>query len=122
MSRMATSMRSGSSGGSESVTRTYSKKSYGWWMSRRGIRLSSDNTVLRLADDVVDDLLQIVRLFVDFQLPVRAGAAGDDRPRVVDRLAGAELVDHVVDEGQQLFQQLGVGHLFPPAVVDQLSL
>jgi len=36
-------------------------------MSRRGIRLSSDNTVLRLADDVVDDGFEIVRLFEENQ-------------------------------------------------------
>src|SRR5438128_2556309 len=149
MSRMATSMRSGSAGGTEPSTRTYSKKWFidhpilsagglkGWerrispctelptahrrrsYNRSRGpcpIRqcavcasgglssartrsgLASDDAVLGLGDDEVDHVAQVAAPFECRELPVRAGIAAQDLARVVDVVARAELVNHVIHE------------------------
>src|ERR1043166_4737794 len=60
------------------------------------------DAVLRFLDDEVDDVAEVVPFLVRGELAVRAGAAAHDLACVVDLLARAEAVDHVVDELEQL--------------------
>src|SRR5436190_1645357 len=172
MSRMATSMRSGSGGGTEPSTRTYSKKwfidhpilsagraegagakdlsvhrtsqslqaaelqpvaqtaphpscavcaSGGPASAKKRSGLASDDAVFGLGDDQVDHVAQIAALFECGELAVGAGIAAHDLPRVVDIGAGAELVDDVVDEFQQLVEQLAERHFLSLSEVDERS-
>src|SRR2546421_5134690 len=125
MSRIAMSIFERSSAGSDpSSARTYSKNSYGWWMSRRiSTTVCSGNAgaELRFRDDVVDHVAQVVAPFVRRELTVGASVILHDLARIVDLFARAELVDHVVDELQQLIEQHRERHFLALAEVDQLS-
>src|SRR6266545_6588575 len=72
--------------------------------------------------EVCDDGGEVAGAFVDGELAVGAGALAQDRVDVLDVLAGAELVDHVVDELQQLHGELPHRHLGALAEVDQLAV
>src|SRR5213075_2281813 len=93
-------------------------------MSRLRIRSWSGNrdAVLGLRDDVVDDVAQIVAALVRGELAIGARALLHDLPGVVAVLAGAELVDDVIDELEQLVEQRTERHLFALAEVDQLRV
>src|SRR5437763_5735622 len=120
MSRMATSTRSGDGPGC--APSAYSKKSYCSWMSRIAAESGKGDAVLRFLDDEVDDVAEVAALLVRGELAVGAGAALHDLAGVVDLLAGAEAVDHVVDELEQLVEELAERHLRALAEVDQLPV
>src|ERR1700682_3285820 len=121
MSRTATSMRSGDAAGTAPAMRTYSKKSYRW--SPLGIRqrpLGNRDAVLGLRNDVVDNGLQVVRFLEYGELAVGAGPASHDLAGILDILARAKLVHHIIDELEQFLQQDGERHFLALAEVDQL--
>src|SRR6266545_2485377 len=76
----------------------------------------------RLGGEVLDHRLEAPGLAVDTELPVGAGALPEEGVDVLDLGARAELVDHVVDELQQLQRQLPHRHLSQLAEVDQLAV
>src|SRR5919199_6547386 len=56
----------------------------------------------RLLVQMVDDPGEVAGVPVDLQLAVGAGALAEDRVHVLHRLPGAQVVDHVVHELEQL--------------------
>ena len=54
-------------------------------------------------------------------MPLRAGAALDDRAHVLDLLARPELVDDVVDELEQLLEEIGIRDFALRAEIDEKS-
>src|SRR5438128_1253500 len=60
------------------------------------------DAVARLLDDRLHDGAQVVRPAVDRQLAIGARPFGEDRPHVLDLAPAAELVDHIVDELEEL--------------------
>src|SRR5262245_28007312 len=80
------------------------------------------DTRARLVHDRADHGRQIARLAKDAKLPVGARALGENRPDVLHLAPAAQLVDDVVDNGEQLDRQIAHRHLAPFAEVDQLAV
>src|SRR5690349_4586074 len=90
-------------------------------MSRRVNSIRPQDYVLRLINDVVDDVAKIVP-FLEFRdLAVGAGTARENLARIVDVVARSELIDNVVDELEQFVEQHGVVDLLALAEVDELA-
>src|SRR5467141_3527428 len=85
-----------------------------------GARLSDASACF--GNKVPDHRLQVTRLLVHAQLPVRAGAFVHDRVDIFDRAAAAQVVDDVVHQFQQFGNQLVHGHFGFLAEVDQFSI
>src|SRR5438132_13200788 len=71
---------------------------------------------------VVDDRVQVAGLAEYAQLAVRAAPLLEQGIHVADLLSGAELVDDIVNELDQLQCQVAHGHLLLLAEVDQAAL
>src|SRR5436190_24081140 len=76
----------------------------------------------RFVDEPADDRAKVARFPVHLELPIGAGALGEDGVDVVERLAAAELVDHVVHELEQFDRQLAHRHLAALAEVDEQAV
>src|SRR5439155_14663133 len=72
--------------------------------------------------DVIDHGLQVAGPPVHLELAVGTGPLGQDGVDVFARLPGAQIVDHVVDELQELHGEVPVRHFGLLAEVDQLSV
>src|SRR5260370_1511090 len=73
-----------------------------------GARGSDDSS--RLLHSMFHDGAQVAGLLEDAKLALGAGAFVENGVNVFDGTAAAELVDHVVDKGEQLNSQIGHGH------------
>src|SRR5216684_1270972 len=67
------------------------------------------------------DGAQIAGLLVDAKLAFGAGALVENGVHVLDGAAAAEVVDHVVDEGEQLDGKVAHGHFGLLAEIDELA-
>src|SRR5688572_22180253 len=83
---------------------------------------SSVDAVAGFPDQVLHHCFEIAGLPEDGELTIGAGALRQHRMHVVDRVPAPELVEHVVDEPEQLERQIAHRHLGALAEVDQLSL
>src|SRR5260370_8402245 len=68
------------------------------------------------------DGAQVAGLLVDAKLALGAGALVENGVHVLDGAAAAEVVDHVVDEGEQLDGKVAHGHFGLLAEIDELTL
>src|SRR5438445_4043969 len=75
-----------------------------------------------LSGQHLDDRPRVAALLQDPELAVRAGALGQDRIHVLDRLPRTQVVDHVVDELDQLDREVAHRHLGLLAEVDELAI
>src|SRR5437773_10358672 len=76
----------------------------------------------RFGDDRLDDGTEIPFLFVNAQLPIGAGAVGENRPHVRHLAPAPQLVDHIVDELEELECEIAHRHFGAAAEVDQLAI
>src|SRR5690348_3254850 len=76
----------------------------------------------RLGGQQLDHGSGVAATLVGGELAVGAGPLAQDRVHVLDRLSGAQIVDHIVDELEQLERQLAHRHLGLLAEVDELAL
>src|SRR5712664_1888056 len=67
------------------------------------------------------DGAQVAGLLVDAKLALGAGALVENGVHVLDGAAAAEVVDHVVDEGEQLDGKVAHGHFGLLAEIDELA-
>src|SRR6266849_6852382 len=67
------------------------------------------------------DGAQVAGLLVDAKLALGAGALVENGVNVLDGAAAAEVVDHVVDEGEQLDGKIAHGHFGLLAEIDELA-
>src|ERR1700719_2312619 len=67
------------------------------------------------------DRTQVASLLIDAQLPLGAGAFVKNGVNVFDGAAAAELVDHVLDEGEQFDGQIAHGDFGFLAEIDELA-
>src|ERR1700694_2508810 len=92
-----------------------------WGMEPCG-KASEIKAVVGFVDDVVHDLFEIFGAVVNLNLPVGAGAMGEDLLDVVHLGAGAEVVHDVVDELEQLGDEVAGGDLLGFAEIDHLAV
>src|SRR5260370_18842529 len=70
---------------------------------------------------MLHDGAQVASLLIDAKLALGAGAFVENGVNVFDGTAAAELVDHVVDKGEQLNGKVAHGHFGFLAEVDELA-
>src|SRR5713226_10280937 len=70
---------------------------------------------------MLHDGAQVASLLVDAKLALGAGAFVKNSVDVFDGAAAAELVDNVVDKGEQLDGKIAHGHLGLLAEIDELA-
>src|SRR6266566_809455 len=83
------------------ASRISSPASFMQMETRRRAPLIPDGGPHGFGGQHLDDRARVAALLQDAQLAVGAGALGQDRVHVLDRLPRAQVVDHVVDELDQ---------------------
>ena len=73
-------------------------------------------------NDVIDYGFEVFSPVVNLNLPVGAGAVGEDLLHVVHLGAGAEFIHHVINEFEQLVDEVAGGDLLLFAEIDHLAL
>src|SRR5882762_1555830 len=83
---------------------------------------SEIKAVVSFGNNIVHHGFEVFRAVVNLNLPVGAGALGQNLLHVVDLGAGAEFIHHVINEFEQLVDQVAGGDLLGFAEVDHLAV
>src|SRR5260370_40034752 len=89
-------------------------------MSRKGGRLL--DAFHGFGYQLIDNRVQIAGPFKGFQLAISAGAAFKNLVNIFKLLAASEIVNHIVNEGEQFENQITHRHFDLLAEVDELAI